>query len=114
MAADYSTVKSPTTFLHKVTLAEGVSFLVLLGIAMPMKYIFHLPIAVKIAGMAHGILFLIMCAQLWKAWQEEKWPISRCAKVFVASLIPFGPFFLDRQMSDWDAESVGGNRAEEG
>ena len=37
---------------------EGVSYLLLLGVAMPMKYFFDLPLAVKIVGMVHGVLFL--------------------------------------------------------
>ena len=43
---------------------EGVSYLLLLGVAMPLKYAFGLPLAVKIVGMAHGVLFLAYCALL--------------------------------------------------
>ena len=40
---------------------EGISYLLLLGVAMPMKYYFEMPMAVKITGMAHGVLFVAYC-----------------------------------------------------
>lgn len=109
---DYSTVNSPTTLLHKITLAEGVSFLLLLGIAMPMKYALGYAIAVKIAGWIHGVLFISLCLALFRVWRTAKWPISRCAMVFAAALLPLGPFILDRRMDSWDEEFQSGHPVE--
>ena len=46
-------------WLRKAGIAEGISFLVLLGIAMPLKYLFDQPMAVTIVGWAHGVLFVV-------------------------------------------------------
>lgn len=75
---------------------EGLSFLVLLFIAMPLKYIWDQPMAVSIVGMAHGVLFLSYCLLLVLAWGEARWTLKRAALVFVACLLPFGPFLIDR------------------
>ena len=95
---------NPIPFLRKVALAEAVSFLVLLGIAMPLKYMAHLPIAVKVAGSVHGLLFVLFCIALWRAWLGARWPLSRAATLFVAALLPFGPFVIDGRMRVWEAE----------
>lgn len=81
--------------LRVVGFLEGVSFLVLLGIAMPLKYVWDEPAAVRIVGMAHGILFL---AYLWATLQamlEYRWTWARAALVAIASLVPFGTFYAD-------------------
>ncbi len=78
---------------------EGWSYLILLFIAMPMKYIFEIPIAVKIAGMAHGVLFIIFCILLAIAWQDTKWNFKENIIFFIASLIPFGTFFTKKRIN---------------
>jgi len=95
---------NPIPFLRKVALCEAISFLLLLGVAMPLKYMAHLPIAVKICGWVHGVLFITLCIALWKASILAKWPSNRTATVFVAALLPFGPFVIDRRMRQWEAE----------
>lgn len=82
--------------LLKVGFAEGISFLVLLLIAMPLKYIAHMPLPVKIVGMLHGVLFVWFCIQLLKATLEYKWPIKTALIGFLLSFLPFGTFYLDR------------------
>ncbi|HEU4580047.1 MAG TPA: DUF3817 domain-containing protein [Polyangiaceae bacterium] len=77
---------------------EGVSFLVLLGIAMPLKYAAGLPMAVKVVGWAHGVLFVLFVASLWAARREAKLPDRLSALVFIAALLPFGPFVIDRRL----------------
>lgn len=77
---------------------EGVSFLVLLCIAMPLKYAAGLPMAVKVVGWAHGVLFVLFVASLWAARKEAKLPLRLSALVFVAALLPFGPFVIDRRL----------------
>src|SRR5687767_11527515 len=95
-------MKNPVPFLRRAAIIEGISFLVLLGIAMPLKYFAGRPVPVKIAGWAHGILFVIFCAALLRVMIVARWPVKRCALVFVAGLLPFGPFLLDRRMAEWE------------
>ena len=97
-------MKNPIPLFRLVALAEAVSFLVLLGIAMPLKYIWHLPIAVRITGSLHGALFLLFCLMLVRAWRTARWANSRAALLLAASIIPFAPFLLDRRMHLWAAE----------
>lgn len=95
-------MKSPVPFLRGTALAEAVSYLILLGIAMPLKYLAGQPQAVKITGMVHGILFVVFCVALLRVMIEAGWPFKRCALIFIASFIPFVPFFLDRRMAEWE------------
>lgn len=91
-------MKNPVTLLRKVALLEAVSYLVLLGIAMPLKYVWKMPMAVSVVGMIHGALFVVLCWALIRVMTTARWPVMRAALVFVASLLPFVPFFLDRWM----------------
>jgi integral membrane protein len=87
---------NPVTFLRIVGLAEGVSFLVLLGIAMPLKYLAGRPEAVKVVGSLHGGLFLLyILAVLWAA-RDRKWSWGYITADLIASVLPFGPFVMDR------------------
>jgi integral membrane protein len=84
--------------LRRIGMVEGVSFLVLLGIAMPLKYFAGLPMAVKVVGWAHGLLFMVFLLALWRARQSARWPVSSVAIVFLAALLPFGPFVIDGRL----------------
>ncbi len=81
---------------------EGYSYLLLLFVAMPMKYLLGIPLAVKIVGMAHGVLFIIFCILLVAAWQEAKWPFKENVIFFIASLIPFGTFFTKKKIKAYE------------
>lgn len=83
---------------------EGVSFLVLLLIAMPLKYFADWPQGVRVVGMAHGVLFVAYVLAAWQAAMEHNWSFKRIAIVLVASLLPAGPFIVDaRILKDEDA-----------
>ncbi len=75
--------------------AEGVSFLVLLGIAMPLKYLLHMPLAVRVVGMLHGILFLLYVTSVILIKEELNWSFKKTFLVLVTSLIPLGIFYAD-------------------
>ena len=92
------------SFLRRIALIEGLSFLVLLGIAMPLKYVAGKPEAVKIVGWIHGVLFVIFCWALLQTMLNRNWSFKRAAAVFIASLLPFGPFVLDKKLKAWEAE----------
>ena len=89
---------TPVGRLRLVALAEGTSFLVLLGIAMPLKYLAGRPEAVRIAGMAHGILFLLYLAAVAQAALGCRWPRKTVALLLVASVLPGGPFYADARL----------------
>jgi integral membrane protein len=88
--------KQYSTF-RKVALAEGVSFILLLAIAMPMKYFADMPMAVTIMGSIHGILFVAFIVLSLEIRKEGKKPFSWLVKAGIASLLPFGTFIMDRQ-----------------
>lgn len=87
-------------------MAEALSFLLLLGFAMPLKYVWGMPLAVRIVGAAHGLLFLLYLGAALGAAVTLKWPFSRLFLAGLASLLPFGPFAFDRWVL---GESGGGN-----
>lgn len=93
------TMKSSKTFsnFRKVGIAEGISFLVLLFIAMPLKYFADFPIAVRVVGSLHGILFIAFLVLAWEAKREYTKPFSWLAKALLASILPFGTFVMDRE-----------------
>lgn len=75
---------------------EGWSYIALLFVAMPLKYFADLPIAVKVTGMVHGVLFILFMYTIFQAVQQANFPIKKALLVFIASIIPFGTFFLDQ------------------
>ena len=85
-----------------VGILEAISFLVLLGIAMPLKYFAGLPEAVKVAGWTHGVLFMLFCCFLLDAKQQASWSFRQTGAVLVAALLPFGPFVIDRRLRKED------------
>lgn len=76
--------------------AEGVSFLVLLFIAMPLKYMFDMPLAVRIVGSLHGVLFVAYVLLLALVHIKLKLKISQSIGLFLLSLVPFGTFYLHK------------------
>lgn len=89
------------TLLHRfriIGIAEGISFLVLLLIAMPLKYFFHTPEAVKVFGWVHGALFIAFLYFAFEVMGSFKKPFSWFAKAFAAAIIPLGTFIFDRQL----------------
>jgi integral membrane protein len=81
-----------------VALIEGISYLVLLGIAMPLKYFFDFPYAVTVVGWAHGVLFMLYVALLMLCWFQYKWSFVRVFKYFIASLLPVLPFIIEHKL----------------
>ncbi|WP_243838847.1 DUF3817 domain-containing protein [Prosthecobacter fusiformis] len=101
----FSMASKTISFLRRIALLEGGSFLLLLGIAMPLKYLADMPMAVKVVGWLHGALFVVFCYALLQVTMKTQWSLVRCALVFVASLVPFGPFVLDSRMRAWEQEA---------
>jgi len=93
---------SSLNLFRKVALAEGISYIVLLFVAMPLKYWAGLPLAVKYVGWVHGLLFVLYIAFLMMAWQERKWSIGKVIILFIASLLPFVPFYVEKKLKEED------------
>lgn len=74
---------------------EGTSFLLLLGIAMPLKYMMGIPEGVKYIGMAHGVLFIAYIVILMGAANKIKMPLWAMPAGVMGSFLPFGPFVFD-------------------
>jgi integral membrane protein len=77
---------------------EGWSYIILLFIAMPLKYLADLPMAVRIVGMLHGVLFVGFCISLTEMVIRFRWGLLKIILVFLSSLLPFGTFYMDRQL----------------
>ncbi len=88
-------LESPIGRLRAIGLVEGASYLLLLGVAMPLKYAAGMPEAERVVGMAHGVLFLVYCLALSQATLDLSWPLKRAARLFIAAVLPFGPFVVD-------------------
>ncbi|MDB5334963.1 MAG: rane protein [Planctomycetaceae bacterium] len=105
-------MSNPLTQFRIVAIAEGISFLVLLGIAMPLKYLAGHTEAVKIPGWIHGGLFLLYIVAIFRAAHYGKWPAKWIALGLVASLLPFGPFLFDHKVKhEAAAPNTGGESA---
>lgn len=99
--------KSPIGKLRVLGMIEGLSFVLLVAVAMPFKYWLGMPILVRVLGPLHGLLFVWLCAEIAQAVFGKDWPLPRGAIVFGASLVPLGPFLIDswlkRQQTEFDA-----------
>jgi integral membrane protein len=89
----------PIRLLRKIGIAEGISFLFLLAIAMPLKYVYGLPLAVKYTGWAHGLLFVSYIGLAYYAKEVYQWPLSRFLLAFASAWLPLGTFFFDKKLS---------------
>lgn len=76
---------------------EGISYLMLFGITMPLKYWADILEPNQYVGYAHGFLFILYVAFAILFCQERKWGLKRFLVLFVASLLPFGTFYADKK-----------------
>lgn len=77
---------------------EGISFLILLFIAMPLKYIWDLPLAVRIVGSVHGFLFILFIYYIFQVSIEKSWTRREVMLALLSSVIPFGTFYADNRL----------------
>lgn len=84
--------------LRIIAFLEGISLIILLAIAMPLKYYANNPEPVKIIGMAHGILFIFYVINVIYAQLTLSWTYKKTALALIASIIPFGTFYADKKL----------------
>ena len=89
---------NPIARLRLVGWLEGISFVLLLFVAMPLKYLADQPAAVRYTGLAHGVLFIAYGLCLLQAASAAEWPLRRTARFGVAALLPFGPFLVHGEL----------------
>ncbi|MBM4439366.1 MAG: DUF3817 domain-containing protein [Candidatus Rokubacteria bacterium] len=92
--------------LRRVAIVEGISTLVLFGVAMPLKYLAGMPLAVTVVGSVHGVLFVALVLMLLLAiWKVPISPGLAAAGV-AAAIVPGGPFLLERRLARFDARAA--------
>jgi integral membrane protein len=96
-------------WFRKIAIAEGISFLVLLLIAMPLKYLAGWQMAVKIVGWAHGVLFVAFLVMAFEVKLMLGKNFVWFMKAFLASIIPFGTFVLDKELKKEERIFIKGN-----
>ncbi len=85
--------------LRLVGFAEGCSFLLLLLVAMPLKYLAAEPRPVQVVGAVHGGLWVLFLGLAGVVGVQYHWPLSRYAAAVAASVLPGGPFVFDRMLA---------------
>lgn len=93
-----SFLTTPLGRLRLVSLLEGASLLLLLGVAMPLKYLAGQPLAVRWVGLVHGVLFVSYALLLAQCTLELRWPARRFGLGLLLSVLPFGAFYAERRL----------------
>lgn len=91
--------------LRQLAIVEGISTLVLFFVAMPLKYLAGMPLAVTIVGTIHGVLFVALVLMLLVAIWKVPISMTLAAAGVAAAIIPGGPFLLERRLARMDAQS---------
>ena len=91
-------LQTPIGRLRIIGIAEGTSLLILLFVAMPLKYYAGKPQLVTIVGWIHGGLFVLFMLAVLIVYYRYKWPFARVIVAFLAAFFPFGTFIFDRQL----------------
>lgn len=89
--------KNHYPLFRKIAFYEGISYLVLLGIAMPLKYMANIPMAVTIVGSLHGGLFIAFMIWMYLVYDAHDRDMGWMTRAFIASVVPFGTFYMDRR-----------------
>lgn len=88
-------LSTPIGRLRILAFVEGVSFLILLFVTMPLKYAFGMPEPNKVFGMVHGLLFVLYVLAVIQMKIEQDWPVKKMLLALLASIVPFGTFWAD-------------------
>jgi len=80
-----------------IALLEGVSFIIMMFVGMPLKYMGGNDIIIKLLGMPHGLLFVSYVILAFLIQNQMKWNVKDMAIILACSLIPFGTFWMDKK-----------------
>ena len=89
---------SPAAHLRSVAFLEGLSYVLLLFLAMPLKYLAEMPMAVRVVGSLHGALFVWLAILVLRGMLRRRRSLAWGTKIMIASLLPFGTFAIDGQL----------------
>ena len=92
--------------LRLIGMAEGISLLVLFGIAMPLKYLADKPEAVTVIGWIHGLLFVLFMIAVIIVYDQKNWPFKKVVYAFIAAFLPFGTFIFDKHLKKEETASI--------
>ena len=92
--------------LRAVSILEGASLLLLVCVAMPLKYLAHEPAAVRVVGLMHGVLFVSYVLLLLQNTIERRWSAGKFGLGLVLSVLPFGAFYAERRLFQPAASEV--------
>ncbi|PPA71843.1 DUF3817 domain-containing protein [Jeotgalibacillus proteolyticus] len=95
-------LKTPIGRLRFMGFFEGFSLLILVGLAMPLKYWFNIPEAVTVVGSIHGFLFVIYCLVIAYVTYKVRWKWHWPVLSFIVAFIPFGNIALDTQLKKFE------------
>ena len=90
-------LKTQIKLFKWISILEGLSFLLLLFVAMPLKYIYEMPEMVRQVGMAHGILFIAYILGGILLIKPMNWSLTQIGIILGCSVLPFGPFYVERK-----------------
>jgi len=85
------------TIFRTTAILEGISYLTLFAVTMPLKYLADIPMPNKYVGYAHGVLFIAYIALVLIFWIKHKWGIKKGLILLLASLLPFATFYVDKK-----------------
>ena len=91
-------IKTQIGRLRVIAFVEGVSFLVILFVTMPLKYGLQIPEPNKVFGMAHGLFFILYIFAVIRITIEQNWKSKEMVLALVASVVPFGTFWADKKL----------------
>ncbi len=99
-------LSTPLGRMRLISLIEGVSFLLLLGVAMPLKYLAGIPEVTSVVGAAHGILFILYILAAVSLMFALRWSPLWFVGAMLASVVPFGTFYLDSRLKQHEKPSA--------
>ena len=91
-------MKTPLGRFRILVFMEGLSYLAILFITMPLKYLYEMPLPNLVVGMAHGVLFMLYIAAVFYLRKNLQWNSKLTLQALAASVIPFGTFYMDRKV----------------
>lgn len=100
---DHPMLQTAVGRFRAVSLLEGLSYVVLMFVAMPLKYVAGIPEAVRVVGSLHGLLFIIFAAALVAATRSAGWGVLRAGWFLFLSMIPFGALVIEWQAREQPA-----------
>lgn len=101
LSTQYLTLRPNETsmkFFRLIAILEGISYLLLFGVTMPLKYMFSMPLPNQIVGYIHGLLFIVYSILILVIWKKYQWGFVNSLLAFIASLLPFGTFVADARL----------------